>query len=237
MQPYTDAYYESLREGARRSARVVVPLVVRLVRPRDVVDVGCGQGTWLTVFREHGVEDVWGIDGDYVDRGRLEIPRERFLSRDLTRPLHPGRSFDLAVSLEVAEHLPADCAEAFVASLTALAPVVLFSAAAPYQGGQNHVNEQWPAYWAELFAARGYVPIDCLRRRLWDDERVEWWYAQNMLLFAERVSLESLPLLHQEYELAGGTAPALVHPKRYLEWVEWGLEQCRQLHGPREGEA
>ena len=234
MQPYTDEYYESLREGARRSARAVVPRVLRLVRPRQVIDVGCGQGTWLAVFREHGVEDLWGIDGDYVDRERLEIPRERFVPWDLTRPVHLGRSFDLAISLEVAEHLPADRAETFVHSLAALAPVVLFSAAAPHQGGQDHVNEQWPAYWAELFAVRGYVPIDCLRRPLWDDNRVEWWYAQNVLLFAERGRLESLPLLRQEYERTGGTAPALVHPKRYLEWVEWGLEQCRQLHGPRE---
>lgn len=237
MQPYTDAYYDSLREGARRSAQVVVPLVLRLVQPRHVVDVGCGRGTWLAAFREHGVEDILGIDGDYVDRGRLEVPRERFLPRDLTRPLRLERSFDLAVSLEVAEHLPADCAGAFVEALAALAPVVLFSAAAPYQGGQNHVNEQWPAYWAERFAARDYVPVDCLRRRLWDDDRVEWWYAQNLLLFAARGHLESLPLLRQEYERTGGTAPALVHPKRYLEWVEWGLEQCRQLHGPGEAEA
>jgi SAM-dependent methyltransferase len=230
MQPYTDEYYDSLQEGARRSARVVVPLLLRLVQPRQVVDVGCGRGTWLAVFREHGIEDVWGIDGDHVDRERLEIPRERFLPRDLTRPLRLGRSFDLAVSLEVAEHLPADCAAAFVNSLADLAPLVLFSAAIPFQGGQNHVNEQWPAYWAKLFAAREYVPVDCLRRRIWDDARVEWWYAQNMLLFAERGHLEARPLLRQEYELAGGTVPALVHPKRYLEWVEWGMEQCRKLH-------
>lgn len=237
MQPYTDAYYESLRAGARRSAQVVVPLVLRLVRPWHVVDVGCGQGTWLAVFREHGIEDVWGIDGAYVDRGHLEIPRERFLPWDLTHPLRLDRSFDLAVSLEVAEHLPASSARVFVESLAALAPVVLFSAAAPYQGGQSHVNEQWPAYWAELFAARDYVPVDCLRRRLWDDDRVEWWYAQNLLLFADLRHLELLPLLRQEHERAGGTAPALVHPKRYLEWVEWGLEQCRQLQGPKEAEA
>src|SRR5262249_42763660 len=94
-----------------------------------------------------------------------------------------------------------------------------------------HVNEQWPAYWARLFAALGYVPIDCLRRQLWDDERVEWWYAQNILLFAGPGQLEALPSLKQAHALAGGPPPAVVHPQRYLEWVEWGLEQSRQLHG------
>jgi SAM-dependent methyltransferase len=231
VELYTDAYYRALRDGARRSAEVVVPLVLRLTRPRGVLDVGCGRGTWLAVFREHGVEDVCGVDGDYVDREQLDIPRQQFVPWDLTQPLRLGRSFDLAVSLEVAEHLPADCAETFVGSLTALAPLVLFSAAAPFQGGQGHVNEQWPAYWARRFAARGYVPIDCLRRQLWDDERVEWWYAQNILLFAGPGQMEALPPLREAHALTGGTAPALVHPKRYLEWVEWGLGQCRQLHG------
>jgi hypothetical protein len=213
----------------------VVPLVLRLTQPRNVVDVGCGWGTWLAVFREHGIEDVLGVDGDHVNREQLDIPRQQFLSWELTHPLCLGRSFDLAVSLEVAEHLPADCAEAFVGTLTALAPLILFSAAVPFQGGQHHLNEQWPAYWARIFAARGWVPVDCLRRQIWDDDRVEWWYAQNLLLFAERDRLKALPLLRQAYESTGGTAPALVHPKRYLEWVEWGLEQCRQLHGPGPG--
>jgi SAM-dependent methyltransferase len=230
--PYTGDYYDSLRDGARHSAEVVVPLLLRLVRPGSVVDVGCGRGTWLGVFREHGVEDVWGVDGEYVDRARLEILDERFLAHDLTRPLRLGRPFDLAVSLEVAEHLPAECAEEFVNSLTRLAPLVLFSAAAPHQGGMHHVNEQWPAYWARFFAARGFVPIDCLRRQLWEDERVEWWYAQNMLLYAERSTLDDRPLLMNLYEQTGGTVPALVHPKRYLEWVEWGLDQCRRPHAP-----
>jgi ribosomal protein L11 methylase PrmA len=64
VELYTDAYYRALRDGARRSAEVVVPLVLRLTRLRSVLDVGCGRGTWLAVFRENGVEDVCGVDGD-----------------------------------------------------------------------------------------------------------------------------------------------------------------------------
>jgi SAM-dependent methyltransferase len=232
MQPYTNDYYAALREGARRSARVVAPLVLGLAGPHSVVDVGCGQGAWLAVFRELGVEDVLGVDGDHVDRTRLEIPGERFLASDLTRPLRLGRTFDLAASLEVAEHLPAACAEEFVESLSWLAPLVLFSAAAPYQGGERHLNEQWPAYWAALFARRGYLPVDCLRRRLWDHPDVEWWYAQNAFLYAKSDFLETLPALKREYESAGPSALPLVHPKRYLEWIEWGLSLCGTPVGP-----
>ena len=225
-QPYTAEFFDSHRDGARRSARVVVPLVLGLVPARSVIDVGCGQGTWLSVFAEHGVEDVCGVDGDYVDRARLEIPADRFRGRDLSRPLDVERTFDLAVSLEVAEHLPEVASRGFVESLTRLAPVVLFSAAAPYQGGQDHVNEQWPAYWAERFASHGYLPVDCLRRRLWANPDVEWWYAQNTFLFVERGRLEADPGLVREYETAGPIALPLVHPRRFVEWVEWGLNLC-----------
>jgi hypothetical protein len=180
----------------------------------------------LAVLREHGVEEVRGVDGDYVDRARLEVPADCFAAHDLSRPLRTDRRFDLAVSLEVAEHLPAEVAEGFVESLTLLAPVVLFSAAAPYQGGDQHVNEQWPAYWAERFASRGYVGVDCLRRQIWGNSEVDWWYAQNAFLYVERGRLEADAALRREYEAAGPLALSLVHPQRYLEWVEWGLSLC-----------
>ncbi|HJZ58105.1 MAG TPA: class I SAM-dependent methyltransferase [Gemmataceae bacterium] len=225
-QPYTSEFFAAHRDSARRSARAIVPLVLRLVPARSVIDVGCGEGTWLSVFAEHGVADVHGVDGDYVDRDRLEIPQDRFRAHDLTRPLHVDRTFDLAVSLEVAEHLPEDAADAFVASLARLAPVVLFSSAVPYQGGNNHKNEQWPAYWAERFAAQSYSPVDCIRRRVWANLDVEWWYAQNTFLYVERERLEDDLALSREYEVAGPHALPLVHPRRYVEWVEWGIELC-----------
>ena len=202
-----------------------MPQVLELLRPRSVVDVGCGCGTWLAVFRRHGVEDVLGIDGDYVDREQLDIPREQFFPHDLMTRLRLGRTFDLAMSLEVAEHLPPEAATGFVASLTRLAPRVLFSAAVPHQGGEGHVNRQWPAYWAELFGAHGYVAIDCFRRGLWLDERVEWWYAQNVLLYVRRDRLDEA-LERELARLEDHTLP-LVHPGLYAEMVEWGMEQHR----------
>ena len=150
------------------SAEVVVPMVMELVHPRSVTDLGCGLGTWLSVFREAGVEDVLGVDGEYVRLESLEIPKERFVAHDLRQPFAAGRRSDLSMSLEVAEHLSPEYAAPFVTTLTRLAPVVLFSAAVPGQGGTEHVNEQWPSYWAQLFRERGYLPVDCLRRHLWD---------------------------------------------------------------------
>ena len=61
-----------------------------------------------------------------------------------------GRRFDLALCLDVTEHLPRECADPLVTLLTSLAPVVAFSAAIPVQDSYNHVNCQWPAYWFRL---------------------------------------------------------------------------------------
>jgi SAM-dependent methyltransferase len=194
-----------------------------MIRPRHVIDVGCGFGTWLSVFREHDIDDVFGVDGDYVDKSKLEIPEDRYLSFDLRKPLRMNRQFDMVLSLEVAEHLPEECAETFVDSLTRLGPAILFSAAVPFQGGTHHVNEQWPEYWVRYFQEKGYVAIDCLRRKIWQNDDVAWWYAQNILVFATRKHLEEQPLLKKEYEFTGTSQLSIVHPKRYLEWVEWGL--------------
>jgi SAM-dependent methyltransferase len=218
---YDDAYYRKLRESGRRSARVVVPLVLDLVHPQSVVDVGCGVGTWLAVFSELGVDEVLGIDRD-IDRELLEIPPDRFRPFDLEEPLRLDRRFDLVLSLEVAEHLSAEHASEFVESLTRLGPDVLFSAAVPFQGGRNHRNEQWPDYWAELFRDRGYVAVDCLRRKIWQDTDVDWWYAQNMLLFVEREHLDDEPLVKREYGLMGTSQLSLVHPTKYVYCIEWG---------------
>lgn len=223
--PYTDEFYRNHREVSLRSARQIVPFVLRLVEPWSVVDVGCGLGTWLSVFREQGVTDVCGMDGDWVDRTKLVIPADRFLAADVCRPLPVDRRFDLALSLEVAEHLPGECGAAFVGSLTRLAPLVLFSAAIPFQGGAGHINEQWPEYWVEHFRQSGYAVIDCIRRAIWNNAEVEWYYAQNTLLFARPDLIERSPTLRKELEGTATSQLSLVHPRKYLKAVA----EMRQL--------
>jgi len=214
---YTDDFYRSLRDGARKSARAVVPLILESVQPRSVVDVGCGTGTWLSVFRENGITDILGIDGDHVKKEWLEIPGDRFITFDLKTPFRSDRKFDLVISLEVAEHLPPDCAGIFVDTLVGLGPVVLFSAAIPFQGGIHHINEQWPGYWADLFQTRGYLSADVIRSRVWKNPDLEFWYAQNILVFVQRESLDRHPVLRSAIAQAGESFLSIVHPKMQLE--------------------
>lgn len=237
--PYSAQYYQKLQEGALQSAREVVPLIIEQVQPRRVIDVGCGLGIWLSVFKERGVEEIVGIDGEWIDRDKLYIPTKYFRAADLERPFRIDESFDLVVSLEVAEHLPARCAEAFVDSLVRLGPIILFSAAAPHQGGTNHVNEQWPNYWVARFRDRGYVVANNVRRKIWHNEQVEWWYRQNMLLFARKDSLGRYPSLAKEREQAVAHILPIVHPASYLslheqmtdyrDWVSALQEQASTL--------
>lgn len=178
---YSDQFYNVIRNGAQRSAAVVVPLVLNTLsqrRPRTVVDVGCGEGWWAAEFAARGCTAV-GMDGDYV---RSKAPNVTFRSCDLEQPLDRAERFDLAIALEVAEHLRPARAESFIADLCALAPVVLFSAAIPGQGGANHINEQPPTYWADIFERNGYRVTGALRWLIWENDDVENWYRQNLLL-------------------------------------------------------
>src|SRR5579862_7490141 len=103
---YTEAFYDYQAEGSLRSARIVAPLLLRWISASRVFDVGCGLGTWLKAFQENGVQTIRGVDGSYIDKTKLLIDPGSFLEADLFGPFTLDGSYDLAISLEVGEHLP-----------------------------------------------------------------------------------------------------------------------------------
>jgi SAM-dependent methyltransferase len=193
--PYSPQFYERHSERTSCSAAAVVPIVMNLIHPASVVDIGCGIGQWLGAFRAAGVRNVLGIDGAHVDRKMLLFPPEFFREADLEKPFRIPERFDLACSLEVAEHLTAPAGAALVAALCAAAPVVMFSAAVPLQGGDDHVNEQWPSYWIKLFEARGFRMFDALRPQILTDRRITYFYRQNLMMFASDEGAAAHPAL------------------------------------------
>jgi hypothetical protein len=208
---YDDAFFAEQVEQCLQSARAVVRVVHQLFTPRSVVDVGCGLGAWLRAFSEMGIDQICGIDGHYVNRQNLLIPPEKFISQDLSRPFEiPGR-YDLAMCLEVAEHLSAKAGARLVQALSQAAPLVMFSAAVPGQGGSYHINEQWPAYWRSLFAAEGFRLFDPIRPLIRDEASVRWWYRQNLLLFASPEGVSAHQQLRQ------------VVQGKEMEWVHLSL--------------
>jgi len=219
------------QNGALRSARRMLPIVFDLTRPRTMVDVGCGIGAWAKAAKELGCV-ITGLDGDWVPRDQLLIDEREFVASDLSAPAPLSTQFDIAVSLEVAEHLPSGVAERFVRFVTSLAPVVLFSAAVPWQRGTGHVNEQFPAYWAELFQRCGFAPLDVIRPRCWYDQEIEFYYRQNVLLFVTQshiVDVEAAarlrPVLHPLDVIHPDALPILAQG-----WVEaGGVARCLEL--------
>jgi hypothetical protein len=185
MSHYDHAFYQTYEDGSASSAEVIVPLVLSLFPVSSVVDIGCGIGAWLQAFERKGIADYLGLDGDYVPRDLLRIPPDRFRAVDLARLSRLSRRFDLACSLEVAEHLPPRHAEQFVSLLTETAPIILFSAAIPHQGGRDHLNEQWQSYWCTLFKQHDFVAVDCIRPAIYGNLRVDWWYRQNVLIYCK----------------------------------------------------
>lgn len=191
----------------KESSKIVFPILLEYLNVNSVLDVGCGLGTWLSVARDLGVKDIFGVDGEYVDRKLLGryLDLSFFKSVDLRKDLDLDRSFDLAICLEVAEHLPESSSENLIDSLIRHSDVILFSAAIPGQGGQNHLNEQWPKYWHKLFFDRGFVFLDIIRPVIWNNLNVDYWYKQNIFLvvknshpLASKFPDSYLPLVHPE---------------------------------------
>jgi SAM-dependent methyltransferase len=175
-------YDHSSNVHGQEGPQLVFPTLVPGFRPSSVLDVGCGTGTWLRAALDSGVPDVLGIDGVAITPDRLLIPPSCFSVRDLTKPIDLGRRFDLAICLEVAEHLAIEHAETLVRTLSMHSDCIVFSAAAPGQLGQHHVNCEPPSAWQRRFNNLGFSCDDEVRWRLWDEMSLEPWYRQNMFI-------------------------------------------------------
>jgi 2-polyprenyl-3-methyl-5-hydroxy-6-metoxy-1,4-benzoquinol methylase len=215
---YDVSYYDAMLDGSRESARGVVPIILELFPDiTSVVDFGCGPGAWLAEFVAAGVDRVLGIDSGVGVPDRLLIPPQDFRAADLTAATDGLARYDLALCLETVEHMPAESGQRLVELLCRSAPRILFSAAIPKQGGQDHLNEQWLSHWMALFAGRGYRPVDLLRPRIWRNERIDWWYRQNIILFLD----PSIALEPGAATAAGDFAGSdLVHPDCFIGHVD-----------------
>jgi len=187
-QLYDEEYYEQHTGEPVRSARVVLGHLWKYLQPNSVADVGCGRGAWLKVCRELGSKVLLGLDGEWNSPSQMIDSAIQFKGTDLNRPFSLDRRVDLAMSLEVAEHLDPSSARQFIQSLTQTSDAILFSAAFSGQGGVNHLNEQLHTYWSKLFGDMGYAPFDLFRPALWGSQQVDFWYRQNTFLYCKKAT-------------------------------------------------
>lgn len=194
---YDNDFYATSRSGMMQSAAALVPLLMTQCQwPKTIIDVGCGEGWWAVEFAKHGC-DVTGMDGGWHGKHQLG---ENFIPHNLADPIPAFDKFDAVVCLEVAEHLRPARARTFINDLCDLTNpdgFVIFSAAIPGQGGTGHINEQWPGYWSKLFNENGFAVNSDFRFGIWDDDRIENWYRQNLMIAYRGVQMsEPLSVVH-----------------------------------------
>lgn len=201
---YNDAFFDLETKVALSAAEVIMPWILERTGAKTVVDIGCGTGAFLSVAKANGCE-VSGYDG-YAPNDFLLITLDEFHRQDLKAGVSCA-GFDLAICLEVAEHLPQSSAQDLVSGLCD-ADVVLWSAAIPGQNGVDHINEQWSSWWEPYFTKCGYVGSCDIRRQLWDDRRIAGFYRQNLVVWARPHSLGVM-----------GMVPGVldeIHPDRFI---------------------
>jgi len=228
---YDKKFYDLLQNGSYKSAQRVLPLVNDLFHPTSVVDLGCGVGYWIKVWKdEMKLDDVLGIEGSYVTDDMFYLDKKHLRNEDLKLPIKLGRKYDLVMSLEVAEHIEEKYADVFVQNLVDVGDVVLFSAAIKGQIGTYHVNEQMPEYWAEKFARHGYEVVDYIRPLIWNDGEIDYWYRQNILLFIKKEILNQYPQLNGALQCTKPDFLTRIHPEKYFAYVE-EANQLQSLGG------
>ena len=215
MKPkyYNNQDYNWWVDPAVNSAKQIAPFILECFPVKSVLDFGCAQGGWLSVFKGLGVKKIEGLDGDWVDTKDLLIPQNSFHCVDLESYQHdPKNKYDLCICLEVAEHLDQKFSDSLVSNLTLSSEVILFSAAVPEQGGRHHINECTPFYWQKKFEKEGFEHFDFLRARFWENEDVAWWYRQNIMIYSKKPLPDKL--LHLSSTFFG---KHMIHPVAFSE--------------------
>jgi hypothetical protein len=190
---YDEKFFEYIEVSSGPSAKQIVPILLKICPTESVLDIGCGRGAWAAVWAVLGVEDIQGVDGDYVEPYPLLRLNNRFSAFDLGKHFNLGRMYDVVTCFEVGEHIDPLNAGIFVDNIASHGDVVFFSAAVPGQGGEFHINEQPLDYWVNLFRLRGFDLFDAVRPQLIGLPDIEPWYKYNMLLFVRDTAFHRLP--------------------------------------------
>lgn len=144
-----------------------------------ILDVGCGPGIYVDALRRAGFT-VDGVDPDPAcPYDKLSVFHPQF-------DMYTG--YDICLCLEVAEHIDPELADTFVDRLVRVAPLVIFSAAQPGQGGHGHINCQRKEYWAHKFGCRNYVVDENATDQLCSFMRAGYhmgWFVNNVQVFRQ----------------------------------------------------
>lgn len=194
---YAADFYDEQHAGSLISARRILSILWKHHPCTRVCDFGAGLGTWLRTAHELGASQLAGFEGPWALEHPHRFHEAAYFAVDLNEDVNLTEPFDLAISVEVAEHLLPERSESFVRDLCRASDVVLFGAALPRQPGDGHINCRPHSFWIEEFRRNGYVCLDAFRPHVWTDPAVEPWYAQNCYLFVAHARRYAFAELHE----------------------------------------
>lgn len=214
LSNYKSSFYKRV-DLNYESALLILKYIFDLVNVKSIIDLGCGTGIWLKAAKELGVLEIVGVDF-HNNYNMLVFPKENYIKKNLIDNFYIDKKFDLAICLEVAEHLPENNTNDLIRKLVGLSDLILFSAAIPFQGGTNHINEKWQSFWVWKFEEYGFKKIDIIRKNFWDNPSVRWWYSQNAFIF---VNMKNITKYENLIKNATDLPLDIVHPKNYISKI------------------
>lgn len=189
---YDEEYYSSTVDRYMvPSCKAIADNIVHVFLPNSAVDVGCGSGLLLLALKKRDIS-CCGLD---YSTASLDVCRRRGLKVmkfDLERDSLPdGFRADVAISTEVAEHLPESCADHFVDILCHIADNIVITVAEPGSSytGTDHVNEQPNEYWIEKFEAHCFKferELTYRWRLEWKKKNVSPCYIGGLMVFCKK---------------------------------------------------
>jgi ubiquinone/menaquinone biosynthesis C-methylase UbiE len=184
---YETSFYDSVSARAGLTAQEISELVGALFEPSNMIDIGCGDGVWSKTF----LNDFPKIAVTAVDLPEAQF---KFLSRDsknisiVRRNFEqevnlPDEVYDLAICVEVLEHLELQTAEKIMDYIATHSRFAIVSGATRGQGGTHHINENDQDYWVDSMRKRGMVAFDVVRPKLQKKDGIPSYYKNNIFLY------------------------------------------------------
>jgi hypothetical protein len=201
-QYYNSSYFKS--EIFDYDYPALAETIIKEYQPKQIIDFGCGTGALAKAFACLGVQ-VQAIDG-YSEPDFSTHDNIRFTKLDLNDidAVHEflkqfDAKFDLAISIEVAEHLNPAVSSSFIEWMTSVADVIVFSAAVPSQDGDGHINCRSRSDWYQFIKKYDFTIADTLRQHFISNPNLGLWhkfnvvdYVQKDTAFAKRINLFEL---------------------------------------------
>lgn len=200
MKKIDEKFFEkTLRPDRQRSYKLIVRYIMKNVQPalKSVIDYGCGAGWFLYYFKkDFGITDILGLDpspsvmsiADPLVRGDIK-------PLSLTNLVMLHQRFDLAMNVEVAEHIDKKFADQIVNNITGYTDLLIFSAATPGQGGYEHRNEQPFEYWRSKICNNGFSfrkEETQKFRQFLKENKAKKWYCNNLAIFRKETGNANL---------------------------------------------